>query len=87
MGDSPSVALIWPSRNFATESAREIANGQAFIPLVEDSFNFVEAKSRSAPAAAGVPVGCFLAARDFFLQQLWPSVEAHASPSTTSVEL
>ena len=48
MGENSAVALIWPSRNFATESAREIASGQAFIPLVEDSFNFVEVKSRSA---------------------------------------
>ena len=73
MGDNPVVALIWPSRNFATESAREIANGQAFMPLVEDSFSLVEVKSRSAlleTSAAGTAVDCFLAARDFFLQQL-----------------
>jgi len=71
--DNPEVELIWPSRNFATERAREIAKGHAFMPLLEDSFNFVVVKSRPAlreTPAAGTAFGCFLAAGDFFRQQL-----------------
>ena len=72
MGDNSAAALIWPSRNFATESAREIANGHALMPLVEDSFSVLTGESFAARvyACSAVEAGTRLAERDFFLQQL-----------------
>ena len=72
MGDNSAAALIWPSRNFATESAREIANGHALMPLVEDSFNVLTGESFAARvfACSTAAAGTRFAERDFFLQQL-----------------
>ena len=72
MGDNTAAALIWPSRNFATESAREIANGHALMPLVEDSFSVLPGESFAARvcACSTAAAGTRLAERDFFLQQL-----------------